>query len=623
MTDSFSKNSGGRTQSIFNRAKLLADYAEKSYILTFNFKRDYGEIVESVIIQREIPDSIEFLNVYEFFAGEKIYLSSKIENVPFKKEENLDYRYVEGKNAYKVFKGEVQVHYVQLNKKGSVTYRDTFDEKKRKIKRDIFDSLGNIIKTSYFNMQTQNIIRQDFFTKGGRLYLRIESDRTTGDTIQCISFDQDQKIKNKFVNEDEMNKFWIGTLNELHENGIFFCEYRWLDHTLIDNRYTTRKIKSVAQIHSRHLNSPYHFGSQIRKYNGLALSNLSDYSAIVLLTKHQYQHVINQFGYSPNLYRIPHHAIEQKVSRLKRKNDNKIIVVSRFVKLKRIFDILKAFKIAYAELPKLKLELWGAGEEEAKYQTFIDENNLGEAVTIKGYTTNPHEVFYSGGISIITSKFEGFGITILESMSNKTPVIAYDFYYGPRELIDNNENGYIVEDGNIGQLAEKIIYLQKNKKVLKEFSKKAEQKIMEFKPEVIKEKWLKVIHDVELDEDRHIQSPKQKVLLSEVERISIKKEVEEYQLHFHIKNALTAGTPNEKYFLYLDNYFNLDEIGNRFIELMKERSNGDKEWLKGVFTVNSSVYNELKEMDLKLSLGINNGNDFQFVDILFDGKIDN
>lgn len=53
LANSFSEDSGGRTQATFTRAKILLDASEKSFILTFNFKRDYGEIY-NVVRKKEI-----------------------------------------------------------------------------------------------------------------------------------------------------------------------------------------------------------------------------------------------------------------------------------------------------------------------------------------------------------------------------------------------------------------------------------------------------------------------------------------------------------------------------------------------------------------------------------------
>ncbi|GEN89739.1 glycosyltransferase [Oceanobacillus sojae] len=620
MLDSFSENSGGRTQATINRAKLLADHAKKSFILTNNFKVNYGKIIEFVKEKRDIPDTIEFINIYEFFAGEDVYLNNHHGKKTFEKTDEVSYQYDKEKNAYKVFDNDKQISYIQLDGDGTVIYKDFFDAQKRKEKREIYDALGNIIKVSYFDMRTKKIIRQDFYTRDSNLYLSIDYNKSTGETIRCLVFDREQKIKYKFKNETEMNQFWVASLNQTFENSIFFSEQRKLDNTLIDNKYEKENIKSVAVVHSTHLKEPYTFGSKLRNYNGkMLLKDISKFSAVVLLTKEQLKHVVNQFGIYKNLYRIPHYATEKKNSLFKKKDYSKVVVISRFIPLKRIMDILEAFKLVNTELPTVKLEIWGDGEEKELYQKFIDDNNLEEAVELKGYTNNPNETFYSGGVSIITSINEGFGMTILESLSNQTPVIAYDYNYGPRELINHGENGLIVENGNIKELANAIIEVQKDKKLLKKLSKNTKQKIEEYKPEILKQKWLELIKDVEKQNENN-DVLRKKVLLSELQKVSVEKNESSIAINFDIENTLSSGIKNEKYYLYIKNYYNLDEIGNRFIELQKIKTAENKEWLKGVFEVNQSVFNELKKNKIVLGLGVSNEKEFHYVNILIDDK---
>ncbi|WP_339283218.1 glycosyltransferase [Oceanobacillus sp. FSL K6-3682] len=620
MLDSFSENSGGRTQATINRAKLLADHAKKSFILTNNFKVDYGKIVEFVKEKRNIPDTIEFINIYEFFAGEDVYLNSHHGKKTFEKSLKLSYQYDKKKNAYRVLDNGKQISYIQLDEDDTVVYQDFFDSQNRKEKREIYDNLGNIIKVSYFDMRTKNLLRQDFYTRDSCLYLSIDYNKSTGETIRCLVFDREQKIKYKFKNETEMNQFWVASLNQTFENSIFFSEHRKLDNTLIDNKYEKGNIKSVAAVHSTHLKEPYTFGSKLRNYNGkMLLNDISKFSAVVLLTKEQLKHVVNQFGIHKNLYRIPHYATKKKVSLFKKKDYNKVVVISRFIPLKRIMDILEAFKLVNAELPTVKLEIWGDGEEKELYQKFIDDNKLDKVIELKGYTNNPNETFYSGGLSIITSINEGFGMTILESLSNQTPVIAYDYNYGPRELIDHGENGMIVENGNVKELANSIIEVQKDRKLLKKLSKNAKQKIEEYKPEILKQKWLELIEDVEKQKDNN-DVLRQKVLLSELQKISVEKNEPNIALKFDIENTLSSGIKNEKYYLYIKNYYNLDEIENRFIELEKIKTIDNKEWLEGVFEVNQSVFNELKKNKIVLGLGVSNEKEFYYVNILIDDK---
>jgi len=65
-------------------------------------------------------------------------------------------------------------------------------------------------------------------------------------------------------------------------------------------------------------------------------------------------------------------------------------------------------------------------------------------------------IMHGKSFFIMTSLFEGFGMVLLEATQYKLPLISYDINYGPKEIIENGVNGYLVESGNIDLLSEKI-----------------------------------------------------------------------------------------------------------------------------------------------------------------------
>ena len=84
----------------------------------------------------------------------------------------------------------------------------------------------------------------------------------------------------------------------------------------------------------------------------------------------------------------------------------------------------------------------------------IDEYGLEDKVKIYDYTNNPLDEFRKSRASLLTSKYEGFGLTVMESIEVGCPVISYDVRYGPSEIIEHGVNGYLVEPDNIQQFAE-------------------------------------------------------------------------------------------------------------------------------------------------------------------------
>ncbi len=81
--------------------------------------------------------------------------------------------------------------------------------------------------------------------------------------------------------------------------------------------------------------------------------------------------------------------------------------------------------------------------------------------------SDPQPVLEDADISLVTSEFEGFGLTILESMASRIPVVGYAAPYGPQALIQHGKNGLLVKDGDQEQLAGEMLRILTNESLWK------------------------------------------------------------------------------------------------------------------------------------------------------------
>lgn len=87
----------------------------------------------------------------------------------------------------------------------------------------------------------------------------------------------------------------------------------------------------------------------------------------------------------------------------------------------------------------------------------VKEYELENYVEIHDFTNNPGLAFRESLASLLTSKFEGFALTVMESINENCPTISYDIKYGPSEIIVDGENGYLIEENNIDAFAEAMV----------------------------------------------------------------------------------------------------------------------------------------------------------------------
>lgn len=178
-------------------------------------------------------------------------------------------------------------------------------------------------------------------------------------------------------------------------------------------------------------------------------------------------------------------------------NDNKIsecnnkiaISVGRLAEQKR-FDLLVD---VWSKVNKInrewKLYIYGEGPERKNLESQIKKLNLQDFVFLKGASLELNEKYLEASLFILTSRMEGMPMVLLESMIKGVPVVSFDCPCGPKDIITNGKDGYIVEFGNINIMAEKILDLINDEKKRKEFGKEAKRNMGRFSKEKIIKKW--------------------------------------------------------------------------------------------------------------------------------------
>lgn len=306
-----------------------------------------------------------------------------------------------------------------------------------------------------------------------------------------INLVQNNEITHSFKNDNQLKTHFIEQIIKNDTNPIIISDARNTDNIMIDVK--NKNVSKNVRLHSNHLSS----NGEIAKTVMPSLENLKSINSLIVLTSQQKEDIVNNYGYSEKVKVIPH-GIQtlpsKEINNIIRKN--KAVVISRLVKLKQIDHIIKAINLIKNDDPGFILEIYGNGDELENLKSLVKKNKLENNIIFKGYTNNPLEIYNESLFSITTSKTEGFSLSILESMAVGTPVISYDFNYGPQEIIDNNKNGLIISKDNIKELAERISYLKNNEKVLKVMSKKSIEKIEEkFSQQSVKNKWFEFIEN--------------------------------------------------------------------------------------------------------------------------------
>lgn len=132
------------------------------------------------------------------------------------------------------------------------------------------------------------------------------------------------------------------------------------------------------------------------------------------------------------------------------------VALGRLSEEKSYASAIHAWKPIARKFPDWKLLIFGQGPLRSELEELIWKEGLADSIDLPGKTDDPLSVFASARANIVTSKHEGFGLTISEAATVGTPTIAYDSSPGIRLQVRHEENGLLVPPGDVGQLSEAI-----------------------------------------------------------------------------------------------------------------------------------------------------------------------
>ncbi|WEK71724.1 MAG: glycosyltransferase family 4 protein [Candidatus Chryseobacterium colombiense] len=170
-----------------------------------------------------------------------------------------------------------------------------------------------------------------------------------------------------------------------------------------------------------------------------------------------------------------------------KERENIILTVGRLDSNKNQKMLIEAF--ANLNVDGWKLVIVGDGILKDEYVELVISLGIDHRVDFVGNVQNVWDYYNQAKIFAFTSNSEGFPNALLEAMSFGLPCISTDCPSGPSEIILNDENGYLIEMGNIEQLEDRLSILMHNPDICDQFSKKAMASTKKFSMAEVKKLW--------------------------------------------------------------------------------------------------------------------------------------
>ena len=183
-----------------------------------------------------------------------------------------------------------------------------------------------------------------------------------------------------------------------------------------------------------------------------------EYDHIVVLTHEDRR---NNWGENEKISVIPN-PITFRSETVASLNSRKIVAAGRLTAQKNFSSLIRAFRIVVNCHPDWNLEIYGDGCERTMLQNLIEELHLENNVCLCGSTSQVQEKMVEASCFVLSSIYEGLPLVMLEAMSCGLPVVSYDCPCGPKDIITEDQDGFLVPQGDEQMLAERICCLIEN-----------------------------------------------------------------------------------------------------------------------------------------------------------------
>lgn len=275
---------------------------------------------------------------------------------------------------------------------------------------------------------------------------------------------------------------------------------RWLVPFIKGPWSTVREFHLVKDYRERFRNSP---SQKVAASIDGFLENhffLRQYDRIVVLTEEERA---SRWSDNKKVCVIPNpiRFTKTAISSLKNK---RILACGRLCFQKDFSSLIRAVRPVFDRFPDWRLDIIGDGEEHALLQEEIANLSLNDNVFLRGNQANVQEWMTDASVFVMTSRFEGFPLVLSESMSCGLPVVSYAYPCGPKDIISDGVDGFLVPPGDKELLSERICALIEDESLRQKMGAAALKKSERYHISRITKQWMALFKELQHEKEERL-----------------------------------------------------------------------------------------------------------------------
>ena len=177
-------------------------------------------------------------------------------------------------------------------------------------------------------------------------------------------------------------------------------------------------------------------------------------------------------------------------------NNKRVIFVGRLNEQKGLEYLIKTWESVHRKHPDWELHMFGDGEQKEMLDELIHSRGLNDVIIVHKPTRQIMQEYLNSSIFLLTSRFEGLPMVIVEAMACGLPVVSFDCPWGPADIINDGEDGFLVEYLNTTEAAQRVCQLIEDPLQRKEMGAKARANVRRYDRDAVMRQWTRLFEEV-------------------------------------------------------------------------------------------------------------------------------